>query len=67
MSRDCFSAADIDFNGAVNVDDLLWVINSWAETGPDETLNWPDADTNIDGIVDVYDMITVINNWGSAS
>jgi hypothetical protein len=66
VSNECVSAADINSDGMVNVDDLLWVIQSWGFTGPDATLNWPDADANIDGIVEVTDLLIVINNWGSA-
>ena len=52
-------AADIDAsqNGAVDVDDLLVVINQWGASGGT-------ADITVDGDVDVDDLIAVINAWG---
>jgi hypothetical protein len=58
----CDSAcpADITGNGAVDVDDLLFVINSWGGgAGP--------ADITGNGAVDVDDLLAVINAWGSCS
>jgi hypothetical protein len=50
--------ADIDGDNAVNVADLLMVIDQWGQT------NSP-ADINADGIVNVSDLLVVIDNWGA--
>jgi hypothetical protein len=44
-------------DGIVNVNDLLYVLNSWGLTGGP-------ADINGDGIVNVNDLLIVINSWG---
>lgn len=49
--------ADLNGSGAVNVDDLLAVINAWGAAGGP-------ADVNSDGIVNVDDLLMVINGWG---
>lgn len=51
--------ADINGSGAVNVDDLLAVINAW---GPCAGCT---ADINADGVVNVDDLLAVINAWGA--
>jgi probable HAF family extracellular repeat protein len=48
---------DITGDGAVNVDDLLAVINAWGACGECA------ADVTLDGFVDVDDLLMVINNW----
>lgn len=53
--------ADITGDGAVNVSDLLAVINSW---GPCPGCG---ADINGDGQVNVTDLLAVINSWGPCS
>ena len=59
--------ADIDCNGAVNVQDLLTVINSWGACAsppqpcPADIAPAPDGDSTIN----VLDLLMVINNWGS--
>ena len=52
---------DITEDGAVNVDDLLTVINLWGNC-PDPPAKCP-ADLNDDGTVNVDDLLIVINNW----
>jgi hypothetical protein len=52
-------AGDITANGAVDVDDLLAVINAWGSTGT----GLP-ADITGNGVVDVDDLLAVINAWG---
>ena len=55
---------DITDDGAVDVDDLLAVINSWGPCDPGEC----DADIapqTPDGVINVDDLLAVINNWGS--
>jgi hypothetical protein len=49
--------ADIDGDNAVNVSDLLMIIDQWGQTN---SL----ADVNEDGIVNVSDLLIVIDNWG---
>ncbi len=50
---------DVNHNGAVNVDDLLAVINSWGACAG------CDADITGNGFVNVDDLLAVINHWGS--
>jgi hypothetical protein len=45
----------------VNIDDLLFVINAWGQTGAAGTVP---ADINNDGVVNIDDMLLVINQWG---
>jgi hypothetical protein len=49
--------ADVTGNGAVDVDDLLMIINAWG--GKDDV-----ADINDDGAVDVDVLLAVNNAWG---
>jgi hypothetical protein len=54
--------ADVDGNGAVDVDDLIAVILAWGPCpAPPEPCD-PDIDNN--GSVDVDDLIAVILGWG---
>ena len=58
---------DVNFDGLVNVDDLLAIINAWGECPPPRKELCP-ADiapplTNGDGEVNVDDLLLVINNW----
>jgi hypothetical protein len=46
-------------DGQINVDDLLFVINHWSETGDSP------ADITADAIVNVDDLLAVINEWGA--
>jgi hypothetical protein len=55
--------ADVDGSFAVNMDDLLTVINSW---GPCKNPSCA-GDVNMDGGVDVDDLLAVINAWGECS
>jgi hypothetical protein len=48
---------DINGDGYVDVDDLLWVIANFGKNGGS-------GDLNYDGIVDVSDILIVIGNWG---
>jgi hypothetical protein len=58
--------ADVNCDGAVNVDDLLTVINNWgscdAPCSPACIADIAPAGGNC--AVDVDDLLTVINNWG---
>jgi hypothetical protein len=50
---------------AIDVDDLLILINSWGECGTPPTLCAADiAPPDGNGLVDVDDLLTVINRWG---
>lgn len=48
-------------NGAVDVDDLILVINNWGALGGVADIAPPPAGN---GIVDVDDLLAVINSWG---
>jgi hypothetical protein len=53
---------DADGDSAVDVDDLLAVINGWGECPPKAPC---DSDLNGSGSVDADDLLEVINNWDS--
>jgi hypothetical protein len=48
---------DVNGDGAVDVHDLIEILNAWGDAGGP-------ADLNDDGIVDVQDLVIVIVNWG---
>jgi hypothetical protein len=55
-------------NGAVDVDDLLAVINAWGPCDPKESCLADIAPADVpsgNGIVDVDDLLAVINAWGT--
>ena len=52
-------AGDVNGDGAVNVNDLLAVINAWG------ACPCCAADVTYDNIVNVSDLLAVINSWGS--
>jgi hypothetical protein len=59
VTGDC--SGDVNANGAVDVDDLLSVINEWGScAGCDSDIAPKDGD----GIVDVDDLLAIINDWG---
>jgi hypothetical protein len=49
-------------NGAIDIDDLLMVINSWGPCAPGPVACAADVDGS--GDVDVHDLLAVINAWG---
>jgi hypothetical protein len=52
-------------NGAVNVDDLLTVINNWGNCPPPPTTCLGDiAPGGGNGVINVDDLLAVINGWG---
>jgi hypothetical protein len=51
---------DVNWDGVVNVFDLLGIINDWGGPLPFCAI----ADVNCDGAVNVPDILAVINNWG---
>ncbi len=53
---------DINYNGSIEVEDLLAVISSWGDC-PDLPIDCP-ADIDGSGVVDVTDLLIVVGNWG---
>jgi hypothetical protein len=53
---------DVNCDGAVNVDDLLIVINGWGSCPKGQPTCPGDVDAN--GVVNVDDLLAVINGWG---
>jgi len=61
-------AGDIDHSGAVNVDDLLAVINGWGPCPSPPSLCAADiAPPGGNGQVNVDDLLVIINAWGPCS
>lgn len=56
ISEQC--AGDVSNDGAVNVDDLLMVLNAW---GPCDGCP---ADVTSDDVVNVDDLLSILNAWG---
>jgi hypothetical protein len=56
-------AADINNDQSVNVQDLLWLINSWGNCPAPPSPCAADI-APPSGIVDVSDLLTIINSWG---
>jgi hypothetical protein len=54
--------ADVNGSSTVDIDDLLFVINAWGNTGTPGTVVG-DVDSN--GVVDIDDLLGVISGWGS--
>lgn len=56
------SAIDLDVNsdGAINILDLIHVVQHLGETGPN---GWIKEDVNTDGTVDILDITLAANNW----
>jgi glyoxylase-like metal-dependent hydrolase (beta-lactamase superfamily II) len=54
----CVCPNDVTADGAVNIDDLLGVINQW---GPNKGAT---GDVTGNGVVDIDDLLSVINGWG---
>ena len=54
---------DVNCNKAVDVDDLLEVINAWGKCEGSQFLTPCPADLTDNHIVDVDDLLMVINNW----
>jgi hypothetical protein len=48
---------DINGNGAVDIDDLLVVINAWG-------LRDEEGDINSSGEVDIDDLLIIVQGWG---
>lgn len=54
---------DVDGNGAVNVDDLLSVINAWGACRAQTFCKADVAPAGGNGVVNVDDLLEVINHW----
>jgi probable HAF family extracellular repeat protein len=54
---------DFNCDATVNVDDLLGVINNWANEKPKGSNALPPADFDHNGIVELDDLMIVIDNW----
>ena len=53
-------------DGAVDVDDLLVIINGWGDCpSPPATCPADVAPPDGDGVVDVDDLLVIINGWGA--
>jgi len=56
---ECECAGDIDANGRVDADDIVWVLVSWGDGASSA------ADVNSDGIVNGGDLAIVLAGWGN--
>jgi hypothetical protein len=56
---ECECSGDVDANGRVDADDIVWVLVSWGD-GADSA-----ADVNSDGIVNGGDLAVVLSGWGN--
>jgi hypothetical protein len=56
-----FNIADLNYDGAVDGNDLLILLNHWGSDSEESR----DADLNRDGIVDGADLLILLENWGA--
>jgi hypothetical protein len=63
IDNGCF--ADVTNSGAVDIDDLLGVINSWGTCAQACCLADITGAIGPDGIVNIDDLLGVINSWGA--
>ena len=54
---------DSDCDGDIDTDDLLGVINNWADQSPKGSKALPPCDFDHDGTVELDDLMIVIDNW----
>ena len=54
---------DSDCDDDIDVDDLLTVINHWADTSPKGSNALPPGDFDHDGVVELDDLAIVLDNW----
>jgi hypothetical protein len=53
-------------DGAINIDDLLFVINSWGPVAPGTADEFADiAPPGGDGVVSIHDLLVLLNTWGT--
>jgi hypothetical protein len=60
ISKPSFVHGDVNGNGAINVTDVLYLINYLFIDGP-EPLPWESGDVNCDGIINTTDVVYLIN------
>jgi hypothetical protein len=53
-------AGDFDFNGSVDIGDLLLLLASWGSENPALDL----APAGGDGIIDIADLLDLLSRWG---
>jgi hypothetical protein len=58
-------AGDANYNGFVDVVDLLLLVDAFGSVLGDSNYD-PNCDSNNDGSVDVVDLLTMVGNWGYA-
>jgi predicted outer membrane repeat protein len=54
---------DTNFDGTVNLTDLLTLLNNYGETGK----GWTQGDFNFDGTVNLTDLLALLNNYGESA
>jgi predicted outer membrane repeat protein len=54
---------DSNFDGTVNLTDLLTVLNNYGQSGK----GWTDGDFNFDGTVNLTDLLALLNNYGQSA
>lgn len=59
-STQCMAETDLNGNGRSDFGDLLIALETYGQSGPDWSLNWPDGDVNGDGTVDLEDLVMVL-------
>ena len=59
----CSVTGDFDFNGLVNVDDLMFLIGRWDQDCDDANGDCDGVDIDGSGVVDMGDLLVVLANW----
>jgi len=59
----CSVTGDFDFNGVVNVDDLMILIGLWGEVCDVDDNDCDVVDVDDSGVVDMGDLLVVLGNW----
>ena len=59
----CSIIGDFDFNGIVNVDDLMFLIGRWDQDCDDANGDCDGVDIDGSGVVDMGDLLVVLANW----
>ena len=59
----CSIIGDFDFNGIVNVDDLMFLIGRWDQDCNDANGDCDGVDIDGSGVVDMGDLLVVLANW----
>jgi hypothetical protein len=56
-------AGDTNFDGIVNLTDLLTLLNNYGQTGR----SWTQGDFNFDGTVNLTDLLALLNDYGASA